>query len=120
MAGASFRRAFLLAAAALLSFASAAAAQVQTVTFSGRVTSQAGGPLSGAMVSIVDFRAGGAANAEGNYTFTVDRARVAGRTIALSARYLGHKPQRFLVAINTNTSRVEHNFVLERDVLNLE
>ncbi len=120
MADASFRRAFLLAAAALLSFASAAAAQVQTVTFSGRVTSQAGGPLSGAMVSIVDFRAGGAANAEGNYTFTVDRARVAGRTIALSARYLGHKPQRFLVAINTNTSRVEHNFVLERDVLNLE
>lgn len=90
----------------------------QDVVFSGRVTSQAGQPLGGANVGIPELGVGTVATIEGRYTFTVSQGRVGGRTVNVVARYIGYKPKRLPVTI-TGT-RVEHDFALEKDVLNLE
>src|SRR5690348_2038397 len=90
----------------------------QDVVFSGRVTSQAGQPLGGANVGIPELGVGTVATIEGRYTFTVTQGRVGGRTVNVVARYIGYKPKRLPVTI-TGT-RVEHDFALEKDVLNLE
>lgn len=95
-----------------------AAATAQNATFSGRVTSEAGQPLGGASVGINELGVGGIADAEGRYTFTVDVSGRAGRTVALTARYIGYKPKRMNVTLTA--TRSEQNFTLERDVLNLE
>lgn len=120
MAGASlhlFLRAVMLAG---VTAGSALAAQAQSVTFTGRVTTQAGQPVSGGSVALTELRVGGLTNADGRFNFTVDAARVVGRQVTLTARFLGLRPQRFAVTVTAATRTVEHNFVLERDVLNLE
>ena len=106
----------LTALAAIVLCSSAAAAQNAVIT--GRVTSTAGQPLGGASVGIPELGVGSIADANGNYTFTVDVASRAGRMVNIMARYIGHKPKRLPVTLTAG--RIEHNFVLERDILNLE
>ncbi len=120
MAAVPLHQLYRAVAVALLSTVLAATAQAQTVTFTGRVTSQTGQPLSGATVSITELRAGGAANPDGRYSFSVEQSRIAGRSLTLTARFLGHRPQRFPVSLTSATTTVTHDFVLERDVLKLD
>lgn len=88
----------------------------QQVSFSGRVTSDAGQPLAGANVGITELGVGAVANAEGRYSFTVDQRRLP-RTITLTARFIGYKPQS--VPLAAPRGSVTHDFALPRDVLNL-
>jgi TonB-linked SusC/RagA family outer membrane protein len=106
----------LVAACALVIFTRAAAAQNAVVT--GRVTSSAGQPLGGANVAIPELGVGSIADATGHYTFTVDLASRTGRAVNVVARYIGYKPKR--LPITLSAGRTEHDFVLDRDVLNLE
>lgn len=113
-----FRRASTVLAAVLALVLVSSAASAQTAVFSGRVTATAGQPLGGASVSIPDLGVGGIADTEGRYTFTVDLEGRAGRSVNVVARYIGYKPKRLPVTLTAG--RVEHNFALDRDVLNLE
>jgi TonB-linked SusC/RagA family outer membrane protein len=106
--------------AALTTVVATFGAQAQTVSFSGRVTAQSGQPIAGATVAITELRVGSSTNPDGRYSFTVDQARILGRSVAVTARFLGYKPQRWPVSISASTIRVEHSFVLDRDVLRLE
>lgn len=94
------------------------AAGAQQAVFTGKVTSQAGQPLGGASVGIPDLGVGGIADENGNYTFTVDVGGKTGRQANIMTRYIGYKPKRLPVTLAAG--RVQHDFVLEKDVLNLE
>ncbi|HEX7938496.1 MAG TPA: TonB-dependent receptor plug domain-containing protein, partial [Gemmatimonadaceae bacterium] len=96
----------------------AGAAQAQTATFSGRVTAVGGQPLGGASVGIPDLGVGGVTDADGKYSFTVDVAGKIGRNANVMAKYIGYKPKRLPVTLASG--RVEHNFELDKDVLNLD
>jgi TonB-linked SusC/RagA family outer membrane protein len=123
MAAQPFPRSWLVVVFGLVIASSTLCAQVvtlQPVTFSGRVTTLAGQPIPGASVLISELRVGAAANADGRYSFIVDRSRVAGRTLSITARFLGYKPSRFSVTVTSSMARVDHDFALDRDVLNLE
>jgi TonB-linked SusC/RagA family outer membrane protein len=113
-----FRRAGtgLVALVAITLSSSVAAAQNAVVT--GRVTSTDGQPLGGANVAISELGVGSIADASGRYTFTVDVGARTGRAVNIIARYIGYKPKR--LPITLSAGRVEHDFVLERDILNLE
>jgi len=93
-------------------------ADAQQATFTGRVTSAAGQPLGGAAVGIPDLGVGGVADVGGQFTFTLDLGARSGRSVDLVARYIGYKPKR--LPITLAVGRVEHNFVLDRDILNLD
>ena len=96
----------------------AGAAQAQTAVFTGKVTSAAGQPLGGASIGIPTLGVGGIADVSGNFTFTVDIGSRAGRQVNVVARYIGYKPKQ--LPITLAAGRVQHDFVLEKDVLNLE
>ena len=89
----------------------------QTTVFSGSVTS-AGRPLGGASVGIPTLGVGAVTSLDGHYNFTVDVSRASGRSVDLVARYIGHKPKRLPLVLTVG--RVEKDFDLEKDVLNLE
>jgi TonB-linked SusC/RagA family outer membrane protein len=108
------------AAVALLVAGPALTAAAQTVTFTGRVIAESQQPIAGATVAITELRTGTSANQDGRYSFTVDQARLVGRTVTLTARFIGYKPQRSPVTVTASTTRVERDFVLQRDVLSLE
>ena len=93
-------------------------AGAQQAVFTGKVTSQAGQPLGGASVGINELGVGSVADPNGNYTFTVDAARAGSRPVNLTARYIGYKPKR--LPLTLTVGRVQHDFVLEKDILNLE
>jgi TonB-linked SusC/RagA family outer membrane protein len=93
-------------------------AAAQTVVVTGRVLTAGQQPLAGASVSIPELGVGSVASVDGRFTFTVDAARARGRQVNLVARYIGYKPKRLPVTITG--ARIEHEFVLDRDVLQLE
>ena len=109
-------RTVLMACAAVVAFSGLATAQNAVVT--GRVTSTAGQPLGGANIGIPELGVGSIADANGRYTFTVDVSNRTGRAVNIVARYIGYKPKRLPVTLSAGS--VQHDFVLERDVLNLE
>jgi TonB-linked SusC/RagA family outer membrane protein len=111
------RRSFAIPTAFVLTLLGANVASAQVV-FSGRVSGSNGQPLPGASVSITELGVGGIAAADGKYTFTVNESRVRGRTVNLNARVIGYKPKR--LSITVTGGRVDHDFVLDRDVLQLE
>jgi TonB-linked SusC/RagA family outer membrane protein len=96
----------------------ASVASAQNVEFSGKVTTQTGQPLAGANVGITELGVGSVAGSDGHYAFTVDETKLRGRSVNVTARFIGYKPKRLPVTITGN--RIEHDFALERDVLNLE
>src|SRR5215208_334015 len=120
MQGSWLHRALRISTVLVVASAMATAVSAQTVTFSGKVTSAAGQPLPGANVGITDLGVGGVAATDGKYTFTVEQGRLQGRTVNIVARFIGYKPKRLPVTVAAPTGRIEHDFVLERDVLNLE
>ena len=113
-----FRRAGtqLVALAGLVLLPSLSAAQNAVIT--GRVTTTAGDPLGGANVAITELGVGSIADANGRYTFTVNVAGKTGQAVNIVARYIGYKPKRLPVTLSVG--RIEHDFALERDILNLE
>lgn len=114
-----FRRArtAVTALGAVVMLASVAAAQNNAV-ITGRVTATGGQPLGGANVAIPELGVGSIADANGHYTFTVSVASRTGQQVNIMVRYIGYKPKR--LPITLATGQVEHDFVLDRDVLNLE
>lgn len=103
------------AVAALLLFAGAV--QAQTAVFSGKVMSS-GVPLGGASVGIPELGVGAVTSLDGHYNFTVDVSKVGGRSFTLFVRYIGYKPKR--MPITLAAGRVDKDFDLEKDVMNLE
>jgi len=101
--------------AALALFAGSAVAQ--SVVFTGRVTS-AGNPLGGANVGIVELGVGATTDVDGKYTLTVVLAQNAGRGVTLRVRAIGYTPKQAPVTLAAG--RVEKDFELTRDVLNLD
>jgi TonB-dependent SusC/RagA subfamily outer membrane receptor len=89
----------------------------QSAVFSGKVSS-AGMPLGAASVGIPTLGLGSVTDAEGKYTFTVDMAKYAGRTVNVIARSIGYKPK--TVSIVLVPGRAIKDFDLVKDVLNLE
>jgi len=89
----------------------------QSVVFSGKVTS-AGQPLGGASVGIVELGTGATTALDGTYSFTISIATNAGRSVTLRARALGYTPKQGTVTLTAG--RVEKDFELPKDVLNLE
>ncbi len=117
MAGVWFRRSLRLAAAVAALVAGARAAEAQSAVFSGRVTSGTQ-PLGGASVGIPEIGAGTITTADGRYSFTVDVSKYGGRAVNLVVRFIGYKPKRLPVTLVAG--RVEKDYDLERDVLNLD
>ncbi|MEO5568885.1 MAG: TonB-dependent receptor plug domain-containing protein, partial [Gemmatimonadaceae bacterium] len=111
------KRAFGISAGLML-LLGATVASAQAVVFSGRVTSMAGQPLSGASVVITELGVGASAAVDGKYTFTVDESRIRGRSFNIVARSIGYKPKR--IPITVTGGRVDNDFVLDRDVLQLD
>ena len=111
------RRLFPLAVAVVAWTTVSSAAQAQSAVFTGSVTS-AGRPLGGASVGIPSIGVGAITSLDGKYNFTVDVSRAGGRSVDLIARYIGHKPKRLPLVLTAG--RIEKNFDLEKDVLNLE
>src|SRR5258708_2085207 len=111
------RRSFGIPTALVLTLFAAKAASAQVV-FSGRVSGGNGQPLAGASVTVTELGVGGIAAVDGKYLFAVADARVRGRTVTVSARIIGYKPK--ALSVTVTGGRGDHDFVLERDVLQLE
>lgn len=107
----------LIAAAVLAVMPGGVLAAQQNATVTGRVTS-AGAPLGGAQVGIVELGVGSVTDAQGRFTFTVDPSRAGGKQVTLLARTIGYRPVKHMVTLTAG--RVEQNFELDKDVLNLE
>jgi len=105
----------LLGVLALLSGASAVAtAQEQGTVITGRVTSEAGGPVGGASVFIRALNVGTQANENGVYRLVVPPSRAPGLTVALGARYIGFRPSSRQVTLTGEPQTI--NFELAVDV----
>jgi TonB-linked SusC/RagA family outer membrane protein len=118
MAGVSLRRAIAVSASLVAATLWANALPAQSAVFTGRVTSEAQQPLAGANVAIPELGVGTITSTDGRYTFTVDAARARGQPVNVVVRYIGYKPKRLRITVTPG--RTEHDFVLERDVLQLE
>lgn len=115
----SFRKSIAVLTALLAITAVSSASAQQQAVFSGTVTTAVGGqPIGGANVNIPELGVGGVTDAAGKYTFTVDLSGRVGRSVNVMARYIGYKPKRMPVTLATG--QTTKDFVLDRDILNLE
>jgi hypothetical protein len=90
----------------------------QSTTISGRVTSEAGAPLSSVSVFIEGMGGVGTISRDdGRYSFTVPSARVHGQQVTLTARLIGFKAQSAQIALGAGT--ITHDFVLAANPLKL-
>lgn len=92
----------------------ASVAAAQNAVISGRVTSDQGRPLAGANVFITELNLSVGTSESGNYTITVQGARVRGQTVVLRARAIGQKPDAKSIVLRPGTIR--QDFVLAQDV----
>ena len=76
-----------------LAVAAVAAGAQSAGTITGRVLTEAGGPLPSASVSISALGLGAYSNADGEYTIHVPAARITGQTVTLTARRVGYSPR---------------------------
>ena len=111
------RRSLRLAAAIVALGVGAERASAQAAVFSGKVTSE-GRPLGGASVGIPEIGVGAITTTDGHYSFNVDMSRYSGRAVNLVVRFIGYKPKR--LPLTLVAGRVEKDYVLERDILNLD
>src|SRR4051812_14819654 len=95
----------------------ASIASAQGTTISGRVTSQAGAPVAGAMVVVQGLGVGVQSDESGRYTFSVVPPS-AGQGATLTARVLGYLPVSAQVTL-TSGQTVMQNFVLAPNPLHL-
>jgi outer membrane receptor protein involved in Fe transport len=118
MGGPSLRKALGIVWPVVAALLWARALTAQTTVISGRVMTQAQQPLAGASVGIPELGVGTVTSTDGRYTFTVDASRARGQPVNVMVRFLGYKPKRMPITITPG--RIEHDFVLERDILQLE
>ena len=111
------QKVLLLSAVMLPLGAGASLAQAPSVTYSGRVMAADGQPLAGASVGITELEIGSITNEQGQYSFSARADRSNGRTITIVARHIGYKPGRYTIRVSGNA--VQHDFSLERDILQL-
>ena len=106
-----------LAAAGLVVCLPAAAPAQESVTITGRVTSDAGPPLPLAEVSIPALGLGAFTKEDGRYTILVPGARVTAQPVTVTARRLAFKAQS--VQISLGGGSVTQDFVLAANPLQL-
>ncbi|HXT47426.1 MAG TPA: TonB-dependent receptor plug domain-containing protein, partial [Gemmatimonadaceae bacterium] len=104
--------AVVLALFALPAFAAAQAA----VTISGRVTSDAGAPLSSASVLVEGMGVGTITRDDGRYSFVVPAARAQGQQAQLTAKLIGYKAKTVPITL---AGTITQDFVLESNPLQL-
>ncbi len=102
-----------LGALALL-VGTAAVAQAQNATITGKVTSDQGRPIEGANVFITELGLSVGSNAAGNFTILVPGARVRGQTVVLRVRAIGQRPDTKPVVLRPGA--ITQNFVLSADL----
>jgi len=90
----------------------------QDAVIKGRVTARTGEPLGGANVLVANTNVGAVTDANGRYTLTVGAAAVHGQQVAITARYIGHKPQNRTITLSAGEQ--SQDFSLEADPLRLE
>ena len=101
---------------ALVALPALLAAQ-QPVTITGKVTSDAGQPLSQVEVAIPTMGLGALTKEDGRYALVIPGARVSGQTVSLVARRLGYKSQTAQVTLSSGG--VSHDFTLAANPLQL-
>ncbi|HEX4935627.1 MAG TPA: TonB-dependent receptor plug domain-containing protein, partial [Gemmatimonadaceae bacterium] len=74
--------------------------------------------LGGASVGIVELGVGATTSVDGAYQFTVPLGQNANRSVTLRVRAIGYTPKQ--ATVQMVTGRVEKDFELAKDVLNLE
>ncbi|MDB4908831.1 MAG: hypothetical protein JWO05_3615 [Gemmatimonadetes bacterium] len=99
-------------------FGNAAVAQAQDAVITGRVSDEAGGPITGANVSIGTMGMNVTTNTNGVYRLLVPAARVSGQSVILAARHLGFGPQSRQVAVTAGSQTVD--FTLKSEAVKLE
>lgn len=94
-------------------------AGAQTVTFSGKVTSEAGQPIAGANVAVMlqNQFYGGIANEKGAYSFAVPTRVATGPDATISVRYFGFAPQKKAVVLTGGSITVD--FLMKADPFRL-
>lgn len=103
--------------AGLALVATAAAAQ-QSGTITGHVTTESGGPLSAASVTITSLGLGTYTNDAGVYNIAVPGARMTGQTVTLTARRVGYAPRSITVRL-TSGNNVQQDFSLNANATSL-
>ena len=108
-----------LAAAGLVVCLPAAAPAQESVTITGRVTSDAGPPLPLAEVSIPALGLGALTKEDGRYTILVPGARVTAQPVTVTARRLAFKAQSVQISLAGGSASVTQDFVLAATPLQL-
>jgi TonB-linked SusC/RagA family outer membrane protein len=93
----------LSAVSVLLGSVPAAALAQQSITVSGRVTSEAQAPLQSVSVAIPTLGVGAFTDEQGRYSFTVPSSRAAGQSVQLSARRIGFQAKSVTVTLSGST-----------------
>ncbi|HEY7859925.1 MAG TPA: carboxypeptidase-like regulatory domain-containing protein, partial [Gemmatimonadaceae bacterium] len=100
---------------ALFALPAFAAAQ-EGVTISGKVTSDAGAPLSSASVLVDGMGVGTISRDDGRYSFVVPAARAHGQQAQLTAKLIGYKAKSVTITL---AGSIAQDFVLESNPLQL-
>src|SRR5437667_888309 len=109
-----------IAVAAAMAFApTLARAQEQSVTVTGRVTSETGEALRAANVAIPTLNLIVYVDAEGSYRLVVPGARAQGQQVNLSARMIGYQSRTIPIRLTPGTT-ITQNFTLPADPLRLQ
>jgi TonB-linked SusC/RagA family outer membrane protein len=93
-------------------------AMAQGATISGRITGSDGRALVGAQVSLPALNVGTTAGVNGQYQFTVPEAQATGRTLNLTARFIGYSPQTRQITLSSGPQT--QNFELRSDPFQLD
>jgi TonB-linked SusC/RagA family outer membrane protein len=107
----------IFVASCVLAFLPAWAAAQGGATVTGRVTSEAGGPLASASVFLEGMGLGTISNESGQYSFVVPAARATGQQATLTARLVGYRPRS--AQITLSGERIVQDFVLAANPLQL-
>src|SRR5215203_6294388 len=89
----------------------------QPVTISGRVTNEAGAPLSLASVYIETLGLGSQTSEDGRYQLTVPAARVRGQQVVLGVRAIGFRNTTATISLTETT--ISKDFTLAANPLRL-
>lgn len=92
-------------------------AQAQSTIVRGTVTDPDGDPLIGANIVIENLVLGSSTDLDGTYSFEVP-SQFVGRTVTLTARYIGFSPQTRDITLTSGT--MTEDFTLSADLLNLD
>ena len=106
-----------LTVATLVALPGALAAQ-EAATITGRVTNEAGAPLTGVAVSLSGLGLGSMTREDGTYAFLVPANRVTGEPVTLMARRVGYAPASATITLRGGT--INQDLTLRQSALRLE